>query len=145
MKETPEPYEYNFEEFKRREFLGDALLRFISIRLICTDWKIRCYQRNVANNIGANRVLALIAKELGLQPHPDATAKDPNGNYYPMTEKVYADALEVKLYNVFLERGIDGVELWFKETIMPIYFNLDDYTKRQAKELEAAATSKNSS
>ncbi len=108
----------NFEEFKRLEFLGDSLLRFISCEVICTDYSLRTQQRNLVYELGSNKVLAKIAMKLSLEPHA-LDVSDEHDRF--QGKKPYANSLEAKMYMVFQEEGMEGAKKWFIENILNNY------------------------
>jgi len=94
------------KEYKRREFLGDRLLGFIVGDIQGNDYK-KCIP--IVNNDN----LAKVAQSLGLIPHPE--------NIPPASirrkMKIYADAYEVRIYEIYIESGIDAVKQFVLETL----------------------------
>lgn len=109
-----------FEEYKRLEYLGDGLLRFISRVCLCTDWARRDKQRSIEFDLASNQTLAIIAIELKLQPFPG----DPSGNYGSKSKKPFANALEVELYRQYQSGGMDQAEKYFRTKILLTYHKL---------------------
>ncbi len=124
-------YSYDFKEFKRREFLGDGLLCFVSREVICTNHTK--LQQKAERYIESNRILAQIAKKLELVPHEGEKlpANVEHGDIKP-----YANALEVKLYDVYLEQGFDGAKQWFVENIYGNFRNLNGYFSNLCAQIE---------
>lgn len=103
-----------FETFKAKEFMGDALLEFFSRKWVCDYLDYTNDKGRLSAKIGSNHFLARVAKDLGIQPHPDDISTTPYGR----KTKTYANALEHKLYSVYEKYGFEYAEKWFLEKVI---------------------------
>jgi len=103
-------------ESRRKEYVGDALLSFVAREVLCTDWKHRKKQREVECALMSNQSLERIGKKIGLKPIEDSG--------HNKQHKKYACAVEIKLYEVYLDCGIEGAKDWFKQNILSNYNKL---------------------
>jgi hypothetical protein len=108
----------DLQEYKTREFKGDGLVAFISALVVCDNPKKRDIQRNQVFSIRANKNLEECGILLGLEPHPMDIAFD-----HPIKgPKTFANAYEVKLFDIYEAKGLDAAIHFFKETAITNYF-----------------------
>jgi dsRNA-specific ribonuclease len=106
-------YDKRLAEYKRKELIGDALLLFIAREMLLTDYNDRIKQGKTIQRVTCNKLLEKVAKKIGLKPfHPDKKME---------MKKPYADAVEVKIYDIYLEGGIEAAKAWFTENIFKNY------------------------
>lgn len=105
-----------YEEYKIKEFKGDALALFIACILICTDPLRRSEQRDRVYAIISNYNFSDISKKLGLKPHPE------DGFEHPIKiGKRYANAYEVKLFEIYEKDGFMMALRFFNDTAINNY------------------------
>lgn len=96
-----------FHDFKRKEFLGDALIKFVVGDIYCT--KFDHFQTNThvpkIELIIRNHIMIKLAKAIGIEPHPEDVIEC--GEFKP--DKPYANAFEVHVYDLYIREGIEAV------------------------------------
>lgn len=106
-------------EYKSREFLGDALLKLIVGELVFDIMpKDKFQKRSLMWKVAVitcNDNLSIVAQELGLYPHPFDNNKKQN----PLKpRKVYANAYEAFIYDMYLKQGMSETKKFIKETLI---------------------------
>lgn len=103
-------------DFNRREYIGDGLLSFIARKVICKDFSDRKIQKKstaLVFKCTSNETLGAVAFNIGIPPYDG----EPR-NFHKGTEKTFADALEVKLYDIYVEEGMESAEQFFIQNIL---------------------------
>lgn len=112
-----------YNEHKIREFKGDALAKFLACEILIKEYETdqKKLQSLVVKAV-CNRTFHEAALRLELKPHKDHIPfRNPCKDNF---DKSYANAFEVKLYEVYEEHGLSGATLFFKTSIMPIISKL---------------------
>ncbi len=99
------------EEFKRQEFIGDAVYALVASEAICKKAATRNTDRALFYEVQSNKFMAEIAKKIKLELWAQ--------NESAYTTKRWANALEVYVYELYMENGLEAVKEWFNNTIIP--------------------------
>lgn len=104
-------------EHRRLEYLGDGLYNFIAREVILHGTDYSSEKRRIINYVQCNLFMAAVAVKIGLIPHPKKfDTLDVYGNNSPYP---YADQLEVRIYQEFLEGGFDQAKAFFIKNVSP--------------------------
>lgn len=107
------------KEYKRREFIGDAIGHLIARLHYVTESNIT--YNTICGKVCSNQNFGETALKIGLVPYTLEKYEDSSQTSWIWKCKSFADAYEVKLYNVYMEEGFDAVMIFFKETAIANY------------------------
>lgn len=107
-------------EMKRKEWIGDALLSLLS-RERMVDWDSSSRQH--VWRLSGNNLMGKIAKKIGLAPVDYITEHLPGATH---PAKHYANALEIKLCDVYEREGLPAAKTWFEENIFNVYQGMSE-------------------
>ena len=101
-------------ELKRKEWIGDAIIEFFARDIFNSCWNNKIHatqQRQKSVKLVTNDELGRIGKLIGLEPIPNP----PDGFILHMN---YANAVEIKVYEVYEKEGIEEARKWFVDNIV---------------------------
>lgn len=106
-----------FQDYKLKEFKGDALAKFIAVELV-TKYYPDCdrafFMQKVAFLV-SNAKFAEVARKLNLCHHKEDYVVN-----FDKPFKNFANAFEVKLWEVYEQEGLNSVIEFFKTNVMTI-------------------------
>jgi hypothetical protein len=98
------------EEDRMHEFIGDAVYELLARELLMNNITTRHTNMQVVIKIRSNLFMASVAKSIGLEP-------------VGTSDKRYANALEIHVYKIYKNVGIEAAKTWFKDTVLEYYYN----------------------
>jgi dsRNA-specific ribonuclease len=113
------------DTFKKKEYIGDALLHLILCLEIVPKVKSRAEGRLMISRLSSTEHLVGIAKRLGIEQHPD----DPSSFSPTKPDKPLANAIELCIYEIFEREGLESAREFVIRNIIRSGNGENDYKK----------------
>lgn len=106
-----------FNEFKSKEFRGDALLKFIVGDIFIRKFPDFTTGSHIPKMEAfvKNKTLTKVAIKLGIQPFPEDLAERQASEYAKDDRKAYANAVEAHIYDLYATIGIQAAYDFIEE------------------------------
>jgi hypothetical protein len=111
---------------KRKEYIGDAIIHLALSQTIMTNLNKSFHENlQIIHKLQSNSNLADVAKVFNINPTQNA---------YGIGYKKYANAVEIHVYDLYEEYGLEVAIEWVKKYIVDYTINTKQLIKNKRKE-----------